>query len=241
MPYILRSLVCVLFVSSSFAGQNFEELEAFYRETLNQHEIELSQKYRTALERLKSREMRSDNLEAAVKINNRIDELKAREADLLGGDNTAKRQAEQRPAATEPTRKPPYVPSEAEFCDGSWFHIYWEPGSNVQEVEKRCKKMKGRLAVIHNENRNQFIQHKVVTDPDTLHKVYIGLNDSEQEGDWRWSDGSKLDYANWRAGEPNNHGGHEDYTVMHAEGKWNDVPGSHPWRVGFVCEWPVEP
>ena len=57
----------------------------------------------------------------------------------------------------------------------------------------------------------------------------IGGSDAEQEGQWRWSDGTAWGaYSNWNAGEPNNDG-EEDCAIMwvnvgDANGTWNDAP-----------------
>ena len=33
--------------------------------------------------------------------------------------------------------------------------------------------------------------------------VWLGLNDEKEEGEWVWSDGSPMDYNNWKHGDPN--------------------------------------
>jgi hypothetical protein len=82
--------------------------------------------------------------------------------------------------------------------------------------------------------------YETVTEPGS---IWIGANDIEQEGDWRWTDGSSVmaGYVAWATGQPNDSGGAEDCAVLHSGmGEWNDVActvtafGSDPMTV--VCE-----
>jgi len=55
-------------------------------------------------------------------------------------------------------------------------------------------------------------------------KFWLSLTDSQNEGVYKWGDGTALSYAAWNAGEPNN-ANNEDCIEMAAAGewKWNDV------------------
>ncbi|XP_072045206.1 hyalin-like [Amphiura filiformis] len=64
-------------------------------------------------------------------------------------------------------------------------------------------------------------------------RMWIGLNDRQREGAYRWIDGSNYDYNNWSTGEPNNKG-NEDCTEMRRSGKWNDLPCD--WDLNFLCK-----
>ncbi|KAI1887285.1 hypothetical protein AGOR_G00188670 [Albula goreensis] len=66
--------------------------------------------------------------------------------------------------------------------------------------------------------------------------VWIGLTDRENEGTWKWVDGTTLTTGYWRSGEPNNAGSGEDCAAMHPEG-WNDLPCSD--TTCWVCEKPA--
>ena len=61
----------------------------------------------------------------------------------------------------------------------------------------------------------------------------IGASDSVTEGEWRYPDGTLLEYTNWNTGEPNNANGIEHHVLVStsASGAWNDIMGSrleHP-------------
>jgi hypothetical protein len=82
--------------------------------------------------------------------------------------------------------------------------------------------------------------------------VWLGASDSATEGAWRWHSGTTPSttfwvgtgsgtlqngqYANWRASEPNDTGGTEDFGHMWvADGTWNDWTSSE--TMAYVIEW----
>ncbi|KAL6467073.1 hypothetical protein MHYP_G00248770 [Metynnis hypsauchen] len=63
--------------------------------------------------------------------------------------------------------------------------------------------------------------------------VFIGLTDSEKEGDWKWVDGSALTTAYWDGG--NSFSDSEDCVVNRYSGeKWFDRPCNEPYY--WMCE-----
>ncbi len=65
---------------------------------------------------------------------------------------------------------------------------------------------------------------------------WIGLDDIEVEGDFRWDDGSTLRFTGWDPGQPDDAGGAEDCVIsgfdIMAE-TWDDVSCAE--RHSFVC------
>ena len=54
---------------------------------------------------------------------------------------------------------------------------------------------------------------------------------------WSWTDGSPLDFTNWRQGEPNNGGligGDENCALMFESGAWNDEECSYSEK--YICQ-----
>ena len=107
-------------------------------------------------------------------------------------------------------------------------------------AKARAEAMGGRLAVIPSPETNRFLKRLAAG-----RRVWIGASDEARDGDWRWVDGRKALYANWRRGEPNNHAGFEHYAHLNEDGTWNDTNAGGHWGdresvEGFIVEWPVE-
>ena len=93
---------------------------------------------------------------------------------------------------------------------------------------------------IESSDENDFIKSKFLAASNL--DCWIGLTDSQTEGDWKWTDGSQLaGYTNWMTGQPNNYkeqdcvriamGNH--YTDYY-DGHWHDIDCSEV--KGFICE-----
>ena len=84
---------------------------------------------------------------------------------------------------------------------------------------------------IESSKENDFIKSKYPTGAGVHY--WIGLSDSEEEGTWKWSDGTGLTgYTNWASGEPNNR--NEEDCVAIKGGKWRDKRCSV--SRGYICE-----
>jgi hypothetical protein len=64
---------------------------------------------------------------------------------------------------------------------------------------------------------------------------WIGLTDEVQEGGFVWTDGSAVEFVNWKAGEPNNAGGdgtagsgENGVNLYFTNGRWNDRGSGQP-------------
>ena len=105
-----------------------------------------------------------------------------------------------------------------------------------------CTAMSTHLAIITTEAQNTLIAGMTQG-----HDTFLGATDIVMVGTWLWVDGSAMTYNNWRAGEPDNGGGHYSENCLVIEGSktpnntWDDRPcdpsqvptsGSFP----FICE-----
>ncbi|XP_073453303.1 uncharacterized protein [Aquarana catesbeiana] len=72
--------------------------------------------------------------------------------------------------------------------------------------------------------RNQYGSH-----------AYLGINELDTKGIYRYPNGKRISYTNWKANEPNNHQGTPEYCVeMQETGQWNDKPCNA--NLLIICE-----
>ena len=101
-----------------------------------------------------------------------------------------------------------------------------------------CKALGYGVAIYETDDEQKAISHlasKLTTAP-----FWVGITDTEVEGEWRWPDGTPLTYEPWHEGEPNDWGGKEDCAALnwHGSVKWNDIGCDS--RFGFICERSIE-
>jgi hypothetical protein len=92
----------------------------------------------------------------------------------------------------------------------------------------------GYLTAIDSAVENSFIRDQMESAGYRWESVWIGFNDEETEGNFKWVNGSTSNYVNWDNGQPDNGGGREDYTELMNNGYWNDLPNDHHRR--YVIE-----
>ena len=114
-----------------------------------------------------------------------------------------------------------------------------------ENAKKECEKWHAGLVKVESREENDFIKTKLLP-TDKEENYWIGLSDSDNENDWKWTDGTRLDldgYKNWRGNEPDNHNGNEDCVVIvristdpYHYGKWSDISCSLERK--YICENP---
>ena len=99
--------------------------------------------------------------------------------------------------------------------------------------------MGAMLVKIESSEEQDFIKMKYIT---SNMNVWIGLTDSANEGNWKWTDGTAPGYTNWMSGQPNNYWGQDcgeirkgNYHGTNYNGQWQDLDCSGP-STGFICE-----
>ncbi|MDG3005123.1 family 16 glycoside hydrolase [Paludisphaera mucosa] len=115
-----------------------------------------------------------------------------------------------------------------------------------QAARRRCEEMGGRLARVPDAAANDFLID--LMNRAKLDEAWLGATDEEEEGEWRWLDGSPLRFSAWDVVQPTNRstrGEPEHYLLLSASRrKWNDVPPQGEVKLGppgFICEWPENP
>ncbi|XP_067371588.1 CD209 antigen-like protein C isoform X2 [Channa argus] len=96
-----------------------------------------------------------------------------------------------------------------------------------------CRNRAAHLVVIKSDEEQKFISEL------TNLAAWIGLTDKEEEGTWKWIDGTALILNFWNENQPDDGGipksKEEDCAHVKAEtAQWNDLPCETPQR--WICE-----
>ena len=132
-----------------------------------------------------------------------------------------------------------------EACEQDWerngTHCYlWNTvAKNWTDAEDFCQQAGGHLASsVHTNVTNDFILEE--TKRRGLNRVWLGGNDIEEQGAWKWTDCTPWEVTFWTTvnNNPDNYGGVEDCLeggVWSGVGglEWNDYICSR--ERGFVC------
>ncbi|MEM6720942.1 MAG: HYR domain-containing protein [Bacteroidota bacterium] len=85
------------------------------------------------------------------------------------------------------------------------------------------------IVTINSPEENIFLRTEATTAG--IDGFLIGLNDIVSEGNFVWQSGEATTYTNWEAGEPNDSGAGQDYTIMRTDGSWNDTNANFSSRL----------
>ena len=119
-------------------------------------------------------------------------------------------------------------------------YLWSKTKQNWTNAEQMCIKNEGHLASITDQNIDNYIWNKIQTT--TERSVWVGGTDKEEEGTWKWSDGSVWDFTNWPA-KPNNYKKQHCLAIMKMKpystikDGWHDTWCDHDHR--FVCSCPL--
>ncbi|KAI5102875.1 C-type lectin domain family 4 member M, partial [Silurus meridionalis] len=99
------------------------------------------------------------------------------------------------------------------------------------EARQECKKNGADLVIIKTKEKQDFLLKQVGND-----KAWIGLNDRNTEGTWKWVDDTLVNTGFWSPGEPNDSGNEDCAEIWGFAGKqgWND--GKCTSKSKWICE-----
>ncbi|XP_070537638.1 perlucin-like protein [Ptychodera flava] len=118
-------------------------------------------------------------------------------------------------------------------CRRSCFFFYTGHHYTWHQAITQCKLHGGTLATIDDAVEDAFIGAFSYRQKSTM---WIGLNDRAIEGIWKWYSGSKVEYFNWAARQPDNWRGNEDCVEIwdREKGLWNDRKCTE--KRGYICK-----
>ena len=125
----------------------------------------------------------------------------------------------------------------------SCYKLVTSPKLSWKKAKEECEKCQAGLVKVDSREENDFIKTELL--PTGNH--WIGLSDSDKEGDWMWTDGTQLDsdgHKNWGDNRPRkDEANNKDCVVIRIKesdpdhyGKWHDRPCSDEKE--YICEKP---
>ncbi|XP_047670448.1 CD209 antigen-like protein E [Tachysurus fulvidraco] len=113
------------------------------------------------------------------------------------------------------------------------FHIYYISTETKDWSRSRqdCIRRGADLVIINSKEEQEFLAKMLGSK-----RAWIGLSDRDEEGVWKWVDGTPLTTAFWHSEEPNDSGGEDCAEISDKQGNimWNDLPCSA--NIILVCE-----
>eukprot|EP01084_Bolivina_argentea_P174226 301795_1 len=140
---------------------------------------------------------------------------------------------------TQPTLSPTITTEYT--SNGNYIYVYLGREIDWIQANEWCLNAFGtQLATVTSSVENLEISYMINLKVSTLISPttcsYIGLNNLQGISDWRWVDGTQLNYTNWNQGQPNFVTG-----IACAEictGKWFDVWCHNDFLIPFLCNAP---
>jgi hypothetical protein len=114
---------------------------------------------------------------------------------------------------------------------GMWERTSLKGLATWAEARDECLRLGMDLPVVLSQTDNDELAAAAGSN-----SIWLGATDSEEEGVWKWVDGSPVVFEMWNEGEPNNFQGNEDVIEMKSNGRWNDHHGSSR---PFICANPI--
>ena len=128
------------------------------------------------------------------------------------------------------------APVKTGYYKGHTYDIY-----NTSEVWNDAKNLENgdvHLVSITSQDEQSYLAGLINSCTEKKSAYWIGLNDAETEGTYKWTSGETFSYSNWDSNQPDNASGGENYVGMWTSGswKWNDYNGETFDGMGYILE-----
>ncbi len=112
----------------------------------------------------------------------------------------------------------PFIPGYLYMGIYNGHRYYCSNGTATWDAaQAAANSLGGYLAVINTAAENSFLANQLINQT-----AWIGLTDTNSEGNFEWVNGDPLTYTNWYVGQPNNYNNAQDHVEMLSSGQWND-------------------
>lgn len=143
----------------------------------------------------------------------------------------------------------PMLKEGCRHCQPGWiymnsmcyFYSFYSsvPLKGWKEAQSYCQRNSATLVVVDSREKQRAINDMInPSRSQTRFGIWIGLDDLEEEGVWRWPDRTRLVEGLWYEGEPNNHGTENCAEIMvvieNPFQSWNDAPCNYARN--WICE-----
>ena len=118
--------------------------------------------------------------------------------------------------------------------NGDRCYLWQNDPKNWTEAEQFWNENEEHLASVTSQNIHNYIWSKI--EP-TGSSFWIGGSDQEEEGIWKWSDGSEWNFTHWLTNEPNNRYSNENciqiglfnfnFNSIYLNEKWLETWNAH--------------
>nr|XP_054764417.1 uncharacterized protein LOC129271085 isoform X2 [Lytechinus pictus] len=111
---------------------------------------------------------------------------------------------------------------------------------NYDQAQSYCQELGGNLARIDSDEIQSFLTDIVSPGFVPTRCFFIGANDIEDEGDFKWQDGTQVRYDGWSPGQPDDTEGNRDCACLWSSknpsrhGQWDDTNCFN--RMNFICQ-----
>ena len=115
---------------------------------------------------------------------------------------------------------------------GGHCYLWDDKARSWYKAEEFCKNEGGHLASVTSEAANEYIFEG--KEKRKHANIWLGGSDQEEEGVWKWSDGTPWNFQLWNQGEPSNQLDQDCLIQFGLNVKeWNDYPCNY--ERNFVC------
>ncbi|XP_013868242.1 CD209 antigen-like protein E [Austrofundulus limnaeus] len=244
---ILMLLAAVLLIVDISLGVHYNKLTDTHliledTERIGKELGELQGTYKTAIEAMKGAHMQLDSeMSRQQQTNWEVEHQKKRSQDYVVQIDTVTKDI-----ANLKTHLPK-ITDGCKHCPVGWFltssvcYYFSSPDRDGrktwQKAQEFCQIQGGDLLIIDSKDKeNATVSH--LLNHQVNEAFWIGLKDSQEEGTWKWVDGTELDETYWRDGEPNDAQYDEDCAGIIPEinffKAWNDM--NCKVVLNFICE-----